>query len=92
MYLTNSGGGVALAVICDTESTATFILDVMANDAGGQAKTLYSLDDGIENEGSATSADLLIQDAVGVDNFDRFSAADFLKVCLLVAFLRLIFN
>ena len=55
-------------------STATFILSVMANDAGGQAKILYSLDDGIENEGSATSADLLTQDVVGVDNSSTFGA------------------
>ena len=52
----------------------TITLAVMANDLGGQAKTLYSLDDGEENEGSATSADLLVKDAVDTDNFSQNGA------------------
>ncbi|MFI8609984.1 cadherin-like domain-containing protein, partial [Pseudomonas sp. NPDC077649] len=55
-------------------STETIILAVMANDLGGKAKTLYSLDDGIENEGSATSADLLMKDLVGVNNLSQYGA------------------
>ncbi|WP_457787947.1 VCBS domain-containing protein [Pseudomonas sp. PL-6] len=55
-------------------STETIILAVMANDLGGKAKTLYSLDDGIENEGSATSADLLMKDLVGVNNVSQYGA------------------
>ena len=57
-----------------TEDGGTVTLDVMANDLGGKAKTLYSLDDGIENEGSATTADLLVKDIVGADNFSQFGA------------------
>jgi VCBS repeat-containing protein len=55
-------------------STETIVLAVMANDLGGKAKTLYSLDDGIENEGSATSADLLMKDLVGVNNLSQYGA------------------
>ncbi len=51
-----------------TEDGGSFILDVMANDLGGKAKTLFSLDDG-----SATT-DLLIRDAVGADNFSKFGS------------------
>lgn len=45
------------------DSNNTVKLYVMANDSGGAAKTLYSLDDGLENDGTA-GADLLIKDAV----------------------------
>src|SRR5688572_15375628 len=50
------------------DSNGTFIFDVMSDDLGGKAKTLYSLDDG-----SATT-DLLAKDAVGVDNFSLHGA------------------
>ncbi|MGH8355468.1 MAG: VCBS domain-containing protein, partial [Pseudomonas sp.] len=56
------------------DSTGAVLLDVMANDLGGKAKILWSLDDGSENEGSATSADLLTRDVVGADNFSKFGA------------------
>jgi VCBS repeat-containing protein len=56
------------------DSTNTILLAVMANDLGGQAKTLYSLDDGIENEGSTTSADLLVKDIVGVNSLSQYGA------------------
>ncbi len=57
-----------------SEDGGTVTLDVMLNDLGGRAKTLYSLDDGIENEGLATSADLLTRDIVGADNSSKFGA------------------
>ncbi len=57
-----------------TEDGGTVTLSVMANDLGGKAKTMYSLDDGIENEGLATSADLLTRDVVGADNFSKSGA------------------
>ncbi len=57
-----------------SEDGGTSILDVMANDLGGRAKTLFSLDDGFENEGSTTSADLLTRDIVGADNFSKSGA------------------
>ncbi len=57
-----------------SEDGGTVTLDVMANDLGGKAKTLYSLDDGTENEGSSTSADLLTQDAVGAGNLSQSGA------------------
>src|SRR5436305_14525283 len=47
-------------------------LDVMANDAGGNAKSLYSLDDGINSTGA--TGDLLQQDAVGAVNYSRLGA------------------
>jgi VCBS repeat-containing protein len=56
------------------DATAVFYLDVMVNDLGGKAKTLYSLDDGVENQDSATSPDLLTGDLVGSDNFSRCGA------------------
>jgi VCBS repeat-containing protein len=43
---------------------APLLLDVMTNDAGGKAKTLYSIDDGIDSAGAG--GDLLQSDAVGV--------------------------
>lgn len=57
-----------------SEDGGTITLSVMANDLGGKAKTLFSLDDGAENEGSATSADLLTRDIVGADNFSKSGA------------------
>ncbi|MNF48642.1 Poly(beta-D-mannuronate) C5 epimerase 1 [compost metagenome] len=56
------------------DSTQTIYLAVMANDLGGKAKTLYSLDDGIENEDSASSPDLLVKDIVGVENLSQYGA------------------
>ncbi len=57
----------------DSGSGTTFNLNVMANDLGGKAKTLYSLDDGLENDGAAGS-DLLIRDVVGFDNSSKAGA------------------
>ncbi len=56
-----------------TEDGGTVTLSVMANDLGGKAKTLYSLDDGTENDGLAGS-DLLIRDVVGFDNSSKSGA------------------
>ncbi len=56
-----------------SEDGGTSILNVMANDLGGKAKTLYSLDDGTENDGLAGS-DLLTRDAVGFDNTSKSGA------------------
>ncbi len=50
-----------------TEDSSTVILNVMANDKGGNAKTLWSLD------GSGPTG-LLAQDLVGVTNFSKFGA------------------
>src|SRR5438874_1278636 len=44
-----------------TEDSHIVILDVMANDLGGNAKTLWSLDDGT-SAGGIRPVDLLIQD------------------------------
>ena len=43
----------------------TFTLDVMANDLGGKAKTLYSVDNGAEIGDASAYSDLLDKDAVG---------------------------
>src|SRR5262245_21302239 len=50
-----------------------YCLDVMANDLGGNAKSLYSLDDSVSAGGSRPS-DLLVQDAVGVVNYSHLGA------------------
>jgi len=43
----------------------TYMLDVMANDSGGKAKSLWSIDDGNHSGGAGTS-DLLTRDVAGV--------------------------
>lgn len=46
-----------------------YVLDVMQNDLGGNAKSLWSVDDGINNSGAMSgyiAGDLLTQDAPGV--------------------------
>jgi len=48
------------------------LLDVMANDLGGNAKSLYSLDDGANSAGA--TGDLLTQDGVGVANASAHGA------------------
>src|SRR5947207_14382437 len=54
------------AVITLTEDNVqAVIFDVMANDLGGNAKTLFSIDNGINNTGAMSgysAADLLTQD------------------------------
>lgn len=52
---------------------ATFILDVMANDRGGKAKSLYSIDNGVNDASPAN--DLLTMDRVGVSE-KSFRGAD----------------
>ncbi len=63
--LTTTAGGLLI-----TEDSYAFILDVMANDLGGNAKVLWSLDDG-SSASTATKvyapADLLIQDTARVE-------------------------
>lgn len=58
----------------ENSKEAVFYLDVMANDLGGKAKTLYALDDGLDCRGLATSADLRTGDLVGCANFSRCGA------------------
>src|ERR1041384_862465 len=53
------------------ENTVT-CLNVMANDLGGNAKTLYSLDDAINSGG--TTGDLLQADAVNAVQYSRLGA------------------
>jgi VCBS repeat-containing protein len=48
------------------DNLGTFVLRVMDNDSGGNAKSLYSLDDGINSAGA--SGDLLQRDIVGGAN------------------------
>ncbi|HWP17290.1 MAG TPA: Ig-like domain-containing protein, partial [Xanthobacteraceae bacterium] len=54
------------------DSLGVVLLDVMANDLGGNAKSLYALDDGM-NSGGPTG-DLLVQDAIGAVNFSAHGA------------------
>jgi VCBS repeat-containing protein len=53
-------------------SLGLVLLNVMANDSGGNAKSLYSVDDGINSAGP--SGDLLVQDAIGVANYSLHGA------------------
>jgi VCBS repeat-containing protein len=53
-------------------TSGILLLDVMRNDAGGKAKSLYSLDDGINSVGA--NGDLLQQDVVGVANYSQRGA------------------
>jgi VCBS repeat-containing protein len=50
-----------------TEDTGTVYLSVLANDLGGAAKTLYSVDDGI-GAGSASYSDLLQKDVAAISS------------------------
>src|SRR5438067_2905173 len=50
------------------DSSVVVFLDVMANDLGGAAKTLYSLDDG-SSLGGIRPTDLLTQDTGRVEAF-----------------------
>jgi VCBS repeat-containing protein len=54
------------------DSLGPVLLDVMANDLGGNAKSLYSLDDGANSGGP--NGDLLVQDAVGASNLSAHGA------------------
>src|SRR6266404_5121764 len=49
------------------DSTSIILLAVMANDLGGAAKTLYSVDNGTNSLGVASPTDLLIQDTLRVE-------------------------
>jgi len=56
------------------DSTNIVILDVMANDLGGNAKTLFSIDNGINNTGAMSgysAGDLLTQDTARRSNEQR---------------------
>lgn len=63
-----------------TEDALTTVkLDVMGNDLGGNAKTLWSLDDGTSGQianpnGTSSPSDLLIQDAVGQTQYSSWGA------------------
>ncbi|HWI09733.1 MAG TPA: VCBS domain-containing protein, partial [Burkholderiaceae bacterium] len=50
------------------DSTGVTYLAVMANDLGGAAKTLYSIDDGTTSIGVISPTDLLTQDTVRVES------------------------
>ncbi|TAJ35851.1 MAG: hypothetical protein EPO55_24050 [Reyranella sp.] len=56
-----------------TEGGGTVILDVMGNDLGGAAKSLYSLDDGT-SLGGIRPTDLLTKDGVGVIQYSAMGA------------------
>jgi VCBS repeat-containing protein len=55
----------AAATGINEDSTITYNLNVMANDLGGNAKSLYSIDDG-SSTGGIRPVDLLSKDMVGV--------------------------
>ena len=52
------------------DSSAVVYLDVMANDLGGNAKSLWSVDNGVNNSGAMSgyiAGDLLVQDTVRIE-------------------------
>lgn len=61
--------------------SSVYLLDVMANDLGGSAKQLWSVDNGVNQYGAMAgheAGDLLTQDAIGVANpanVSRFGAS-----------------
>lgn len=57
-----------------TEDGGSVILDVMANDLGGKAKTLYSLDNGAEIGDASAYSDLLAKDAIGSVQYSQLGA------------------
>ena len=59
--------------LTEDNTTGIHILDVMSNDLGGAAKSLYSLDDGTST-GGIRPDDLLAKDAVGAVNYSKFGA------------------
>lgn len=56
-----------------SSSNAAHVLDVMANDSGGNSQTLWSID-GDASSASEPDADLLLPDAVGVTNLSEKGA------------------
>ncbi len=56
-----------------SSSNAAHVLDVMANDSGGNSQTLWSIDGGVSNV-SEPDADLLLSDTVGAINFSEKGA------------------
>lgn len=54
-------------------SNAAHVLDVMANDSGGNSQTLWSIDGSVSNA-SEPDADLLLPDAVGLTNLSEKGA------------------
>ena len=56
-----------------SSSNAVHVLDVMANDSGGNSQTLWSIDGSVSNA-SGPDADLLLPDAVGLTNLSEKGA------------------
>ncbi|MBI3548229.1 MAG: adhesin, partial [Elusimicrobia bacterium] len=70
---TPQAGDDLFATQVNENTTATVILDVMSNDLGGNAKSLYSLDDAT-SAGGIRPIDLLGQDAVNAVNYSALGA------------------
>src|SRR5262245_10891243 len=62
--LTTSGATVTLT----EDNLQVFYFNVMANDLGGNAKTLFSIDNGLNGSGVASPNDLLTQDTARVES------------------------
>ncbi|MBK4733831.1 Ig-like domain-containing protein [Noviherbaspirillum pedocola] len=63
-------------------STQTLMLNVMSNDLGGNAKTLYSIDDGKGNVISGTDFDLIVKDvgSDGTSAWERTTAGNWVRI------------
>ena len=53
---------------------SVLLLDVMSNDLGGSAKTLYSVDDGLETSASEILKDLAVSDVTVVNGQENYTA------------------
>ncbi|HMU65353.1 MAG: cadherin-like domain-containing protein [Nitrosomonas sp.] len=56
-----------------SSNNTTYVLDVLANDSGGQSQTLWSIDDNVSDSGKP-STDLLSPDEIGTINLSEKGA------------------
>lgn len=67
----------AISIGLSEDAKDIFLLDLMANDLGGNGKSLYSLDDSYSPAATSKTyapADLLQQDAIGAVNYSKYGA------------------
>ena len=65
LFTTGVSATTGATIVLTEDNLQTVIFDVMGNDLGGNAKTLFSIDNGINNSGAMSgysAADLLTQD------------------------------
>ena len=66
-----NGTSAGTSIVLTEDNLQAVIFDVMANDLGGNAKTLFSIDNGMNNSGAMSgysAADLLTQDTARAES------------------------